>query len=103
MKAHYAAGAWTHWHSHPLGQILYILVGVCLVQREGGGILRAGAGDVVWLAPDEVHRPGATDAEPMSYLNLQGVIREKYSHWREIGTAACREKVCQYVEISVFA
>ena len=83
MKAHYAAGTWTHWHSHPLGQTLYILSGVCLVQREGGGIFRANAGDVVWLAPDEMHRHGATDDEPMSYLSIQGVKHGTYSRWRE--------------------
>jgi len=81
MKAHYGAGVWSHWHSHPLGQILYILSGVCLVQRRGGGVFRAQAGDVVWLAPDEAHRHGASPDGPMSYLSIQGVMRGEYSRW----------------------
>lgn len=83
MKAHYGAGVWSRWHSHPLGQILYILSGVCRVQREGGGVFFARAGDVAWLAPDEVHRHGADDGGPMSYLSIQGVLGGTHALWRD--------------------
>jgi quercetin dioxygenase-like cupin family protein len=81
MKAHYGAGVWSRWHSHPLGQILYILSGVCRVQREGGGVFLARPGDVVWLAPDEVHRHGADESGPMSYLSIQGVRGGAHARW----------------------
>lgn len=81
MKAHYGAGVWSRWHSHPLGQILYILSGVCRVQREGGGVFLAQPGDVVWLAPDEMHRHGADEGGPMSYLSIQGVREGVYARW----------------------
>lgn len=81
MKAHYGAGVWSRWHSHPLGQILYIVSGVCRVQREGGGVFLAQAGDVVWLAPGEVHRHGADEGGPMSYVSIQGVREGAYAKW----------------------
>ena len=81
MKAHYGAGVWSQWHGHPLGQILYILSGVCRVQREGGGVFYARAGDVVWLAPDETHRHGADEGGPMSYLSIQGVLGGEHALW----------------------
>jgi quercetin dioxygenase-like cupin family protein len=88
MKADYGKGVWSAWHSHPLGQILYILAGVCRVQRErGGGVFYAQPGDVVWLAPDEVHRHGADDSAPMSYLSVQGVQGGRYADWATLSSA----------------
>jgi len=60
MRATLDPGVITHWHTHPLGQVLYVLAGVGLVQRRGGPIEEIRAGDCVWFAPDEPHWHGAT-------------------------------------------
>jgi quercetin dioxygenase-like cupin family protein len=36
MRAHVDPGIVTHWHTHPRGQLLYVLSGVGLAQRDGG-------------------------------------------------------------------
>lgn len=55
-------GARTVWHTHPLGQHLYITNGLGWVQEEGGGILEVRPGDVVWFPPN-VKCPPMMDAE----------------------------------------
>jgi quercetin dioxygenase-like cupin family protein len=43
----FAPGARNAWHSHPVGQTLYITEGRGLVQARGGEILEVRPGDVV--------------------------------------------------------
>ncbi len=73
MRAFVEPGVVTHWHSHPRGQLLYVLDGVGLVQRHGGGIVEVRAGDSVWFAPGERHWHGATPVSPFSYVSVQAV------------------------------
>lgn len=42
-------GARTAWHTHPLGQTLYVVTGVGRIQTEGGPVREIRAGDVVWI------------------------------------------------------
>lgn len=51
-------GARTNWHTHPEGQILYIVTGSGRVGREGE-TAEVQAGDVVYFAPGERHWHGA--------------------------------------------
>lgn len=44
-------GARTNWHSHPLGQTLYVVSGVGRVQTEGEPVREIRPGDVVWIPP----------------------------------------------------
>lgn len=70
-------GARTAWHSHPLGQTLYITQGCALVQSEGQDILTAGPGDIVQIPPDIRHWHGAASDKGMAHVaileNLDGV------------------------------
>jgi quercetin dioxygenase-like cupin family protein len=56
---HFAPGAHTAWHSHPVGQTIYVTEGVSLVQREGGAVERVLPGDRVYIEPGENHWHGA--------------------------------------------
>ena len=67
----FSAGARTAWHTHPRGQMIYIVSGICLAQREGGEIERMSAGDAVWFAPGEKHWHGAEATRPMTHLAVQ--------------------------------
>ncbi|MCB2130051.1 MAG: cupin domain-containing protein [Rhodobacteraceae bacterium] len=73
MRAFVPPGVVTHWHSHPRGQLLFVLDGVGRVQREGGEVTQVRAGDAVWFAPDERHWHGATPSCPFCYLSVQPV------------------------------
>ncbi|MCX5569081.1 (R)-mandelonitrile lyase [Kaistia nematophila] len=64
----FAAGARTAWHTHPLGQTLYIVSGKGWVQKEGGPIEEVRPGDVVWIPPQLRHWHGASATEPMVHF-----------------------------------
>src|SRR5437899_12287507 len=50
---HFTPGARTAWHTHPLGQTIWVTVGVGLCQREGGPIEVIRPGDRVFFEPGE--------------------------------------------------
>jgi quercetin dioxygenase-like cupin family protein len=83
MRAFIEPGVLTHWHSHPRGQLLFVLDGVGLVQRDGGDVIEVHAGDSIWFAPGERHWHGATPASPFSYLSVQPVKDGTAVHWME--------------------
>ncbi|WP_343713675.1 cupin domain-containing protein [Inquilinus sp.] len=83
MRATLDPGIRTHWHSHPLGQLLYVLQGVGLVQRAGGPAAEVRAGDCVWFAPDERHWHGAAADSVFTYLSIQPVWNGTAVHWME--------------------
>jgi len=73
MRVFMEPGTMTNWHSHPRGQLLFVVSGVGLVQRHGGAAEHVRAGDAVWFASGEPHRHGATPDVPFSYLSVQCV------------------------------
>lgn len=76
-------GVITHWHTHPRGQLLIVIAGVGLAQREGGAVEEIRAGDSVWFAPDERHWHGATPLSPFTYISIQGIRDGAAVHWME--------------------
>jgi quercetin dioxygenase-like cupin family protein len=83
MRATLDPGVISHWHTHPLGQVLYVLAGVGQVQRRGGRIEEVRAGDCIWFAPDEPHWHGAAASSVFSYLSVQAVHQGTAVHWLE--------------------
>lgn len=55
----FAPGGRTNWHSHTVGQILYVLSGVGRVQCEGGALLELRAGQTANIAAGVFHWHGA--------------------------------------------
>ena len=66
----FAPGARTAWHSHGLGQTLYIVEGIALVQSRGGEIIEAHPGDVIYTPSGEEHWHGAAPDHFMIHLAL---------------------------------
>jgi quercetin dioxygenase-like cupin family protein len=64
-------GARAAWHTHPLGQTLFVIKGLGWVQREGWPIEEIRLGDVVSFAPGGKHRDGATPTTAMSPIAIQ--------------------------------
>ena len=64
-------GARTAWHTHPRGQALHVLSGICQVQLRGEPVQQIGAGDSVWIEPGEVHWHGAAAERTMVHLAMQ--------------------------------
>ena len=76
-------GARTSWHTHPLGQTLYVIAGCGRTQRWGGPVEEIRPGDVVWFAPGEKHWHGASPATAMTHIAIQEVQDGKVVEWME--------------------
>ena len=81
---HFMPGARTAWHSHPLGQSLFVTEGIGLVQRRGGPVEVIRPGDRVYMQPDEEHWHGAAPTRLMVHLALNEVDDEHAAaNWGE--------------------
>jgi quercetin dioxygenase-like cupin family protein len=72
-SVHFTPGARTAWHTHPLGQAIYVTDGVGRCQRRGGPIEVIRPGDRVFFEPGEDHWHGATPDRFMTHLAMQEV------------------------------
>ena len=76
-------GARTVWHTHPLGQTLYVVSGAGRVQSWGGPIREIRAGDVVFFEPGEKHWHGAGPTSAMAHVAMQEGLEGRYVDWLE--------------------
>ncbi|MES0164775.1 cupin domain-containing protein [Mesorhizobium sp. M0027] len=74
-------GARTHWHTHPLGQTLYVTSGAGLAQSWGGPIQEIRAGDVVSFAAGEKHWHGAAAKSAMTHIAMQEALDGLHVDW----------------------
>lgn len=82
----FAPSARTAWHSHALGQTLYVTEGVGLMQSRGGAVNEMRVGDVVHTPSDEWHWHGASPDEAMAHISVTegvGDSGRSESEWGE--------------------
>jgi len=79
----FTPGARTAWHTHPLGQTLYVIQGVGLVQSLGGPIREIREGDTVWIPPGEKHWHGASPTKGMVHIAMQESLDGNHVTWME--------------------
>jgi quercetin dioxygenase-like cupin family protein len=70
-SVHFAPGARTAWHTHPLGQTIYVTEGIGRCQRRGGEIETIYPGDRVFFEPGEEHWHGAAPDRFMTHIAMQ--------------------------------
>jgi quercetin dioxygenase-like cupin family protein len=81
---HFAPGARTAWHTHPLGQTIWVTEGVGLCQREGGPIEVIRPGDRVFFEPGENHWHGAAPTRFMAHVAIHPANEDgKTAAWGE--------------------
>jgi len=83
LRVSFEPGARTAWHTHPLGQTIYITDGLGLVQREGGPVQVVRPGDVVFFEPNERHWHGASPTVGMVHIAMQEAKDGKHVDWAE--------------------
>lgn len=86
VMVNFEPGARTHWHTHPLGQTLYVIAGAGLAQSWGGPVVAIRAGDVVSFEPGEKHWHGAGKATAMSHIAMQEALEGVAAEWLEAVT-----------------
>jgi quercetin dioxygenase-like cupin family protein len=72
----FAPSARTAWHSHALGQTLYVTEGAGLMQSRGEEITQIRPGDVVYTPADEWHWHGATPDDFMTHISMTEGVGE---------------------------
>ena len=80
---HFTPGARTAWHSHGLGQTLYVTEGVGRIQSRGDDVHEIRAGDVVSTPSGEEHWHGAAPDHFMTHLSLTESAPGSRDHWGE--------------------
>jgi quercetin dioxygenase-like cupin family protein len=70
LVVRFPAGVRTHWHSHPVGQVLYVVEGRGRVGTRDGRVEEIGTGDVVYAPPGEEHWHGASESDGVAHLAL---------------------------------
>ena len=71
VRVAFEPGARTAWHTHPNGQTLHILSGICRLQKSGEPVTEAHPGDTIWFEPGERHWHGAAPHCQMVHLAIQ--------------------------------
>ena len=83
LKVAFEPKARTAWHTHPLGQTLYIISGTGLMGLRNEAPQLIKAGDTVWIAPDEEHWHGASAANSMTHIAIQEALNGSVATWLE--------------------
>ena len=81
---HFTPGARTAWHSHAVGQTLYITEGIALLGTRDGKVIVARPGQVVYTPPGEEHWHGAAPENFMVHIALyEGTADGDGATWLE--------------------
>jgi quercetin dioxygenase-like cupin family protein len=70
LSVRFMNGARTAWHSHAMGQTLWVSEGRGLAQARGEEIIEIRPGDIVHTPPDEWHWHGAAPDHFMTHLSI---------------------------------
>jgi quercetin dioxygenase-like cupin family protein len=70
----FTPAARTAWHSHAVGQTLYVTEGRGVVQSRGGDLVEIRPGDIIWTPADEWHWHGAAPDHFMSHLSITEAV-----------------------------
>ena len=83
LKVSFEPGSRTAWHTHPLGQTLYIVSGIGLMglRKQKPQLIKSG--DTVWIPPNEEHWHGATSQNAMVHIAIQEAFDNSAANWLE--------------------
>ena len=81
---HFTPTARTAWHSHAVGQTLYVTEGKGFIQSRGGEVVEIRSGDIVNTPADEWHWHGAAPDHFMTHLAMwETPVDGPESEWAE--------------------
>jgi len=85
----FTPSARTAWHSHAVGQTLYVTEGRGLGQSRGGDVIELRPGDTIYTPPGEWHWHGAAPDHFMTHIAIWEAPAEgAESDWGEPVTDA---------------
>lgn len=80
-SVHFTPGARTAWHSHGLGQTLYVTEGLGRIQSRGDELHEITPGDIIRTPPGEEHWHGAAPGNFMTHLSMTESSADRPDHW----------------------
>ena len=83
LRVAFEPGARTAWHTHPLGQTLYVLSGIGFMGLRNRAPQTINAGDTVWIPPGEEHWHGASASNSMTHIAIQEGLNGSVAEWLE--------------------
>ena len=83
LKVYFEPRARTAWHTHPLGQTLYVVSGIGLIGLRNKAPELIKSGDTVWIPPDEEHWHGASSNNSMTHIAIQEELNGSVAKWLE--------------------
>ena len=83
LKVSFEPEARTAWHTHPLGQTLYVISGIGLMGLRNETPHLIQAGDTVWIPPGEEHWHGASATNSMTHIAIQEALNGSVADWLE--------------------
>ena len=83
LRVAFEPGARTAWHTHPLGQTLYVINGIGLMGLRNRAPQTINAGDTVWIPPGEEHWHGASASNSMTHIAIQEGLNGSVAEWLE--------------------
>ena len=83
LRVAFEPGARTAWHTHPLGQTLYVITGIGLIGLRNKAPQSIIAGDTVWIQPGEEHWHGASATNSMTHIAIQEGLNCSVAEWLE--------------------
>ena len=83
LKVSFSPKSRTAWHTHPLGQTLFVLSGVGLVGVRNETPKLINKGDSVWIPPNEEHWHGASNDTEMEHIAIQEALDGNVATWLE--------------------
>ena len=83
LKVAFEPGARTAWHTHPLGQTLYVLSGIGLMGLRNKAPQTINTGDTIWIPPGEEHWHGASASNSLTHIAIQEGLNGSVAEWLE--------------------
>jgi quercetin dioxygenase-like cupin family protein len=78
---HFTPGARTAWHSHGLGQTLWVTEGAGRIQSRGEELHEIQAGDIVYTPAGQEHWHGAAPDRLMTHISMTENAADRPDHW----------------------
>ncbi len=81
----FTPGARTAWHTHPVGQVLYVLSGVGRLTFKGEQPQVLQPGDTAWIPPGVMHWHGAAPDRLFAHLAMsESTDTGEATSWHEL-------------------
>ena len=83
LRVTFEPRARTAWHTHPLGQTLYVTDGAGLVGLRDSAPRVIRPGDTIWIPAGEEHWHGAGPDTAMTHIAMQEALDGSVATWLE--------------------